>query len=118
MKLGTGWQDKSLFILAKIDLGRPGDAPTPLVKKCCELTTKPLNKYSIENLRLMISQEIGLDFLIPIAITKLQADWLAEGDLYEGDLLSSVLNIDSTFWKMNAAYRSQLNELIADKEIL
>ncbi len=115
MKLENNWQYKSLFNLAKIDLGSAADAPTPLVKKCCELISKPLNQYTTENLRLMIGQEIGLDYLMPVAIHKLTDNLFAEGDMYEGDLLSNVLNVNPIFWIKNALLHSQLNEIVVDK---
>jgi hypothetical protein len=62
-----------------------------LVKKCHELRKKPIRDFSIENLRLMIGQKIGLNYLMPLALKELEENILAEGDLYEGDLLSNVV---------------------------
>jgi hypothetical protein len=63
----------------------------------------------------MIEQGFGLDYLIPLAIERLQDDLFAEGDLYPGDLLSSVLNIETNFWQQNQNYWLKVNELIANR---
>ncbi len=66
---------------------------------CSQLRKKPLKDFSVEDLRIMIGQNIGLLFLIPLAIESLENDILSEGDYYEGDLLLIVLNSDPDYWK-------------------
>ena len=39
-----------------------------LVKNCYRLRRVPLKHFRIEDLRLMIGQEIGLKYLLPIAL--------------------------------------------------
>lgn len=63
----------------------------------------------------MIGQEIGLYFLMPLAIETLTDNLFAEGDYYEGDLLKSVLDVDTKFWDDNKDYWQQLNELIKNR---
>ena len=46
----------------------------------------------------MIGQNISLEFLIPIALEKLEIDPFAEGNLYPGDMLCAVLHSDAHFW--------------------
>lgn len=77
------------------------DFETNLVKRCHELRKIPVDKLEIEDLRLLIGQQIGLKYLVDLAVEKLTADILAEGDYYPGDLLKSVLTIDSSYWKDN-----------------
>jgi len=69
-----------------------------LVRHCIQLTKIPINNFTIEDLRIMISQNVGLRYLVPLAIEKLKKDILAEGDFYPGDLLKSVASIESDFW--------------------
>lgn len=69
-----------------------------LVLRCHELWTKPIADFSIGDLQLMIGQKFGQSYLVPQAIAILDDDPLAEGDYYPGDLLSSILTIDSSFW--------------------
>lgn len=60
----------------------------------------------------MIGQEIGLEYLIPLAIDVLAIDLFAEGDFFEGDLLKNVLGINTVFWGSNKIYWKQINDLI------
>jgi hypothetical protein len=61
-----------------------------LVTTCHRLRSKPINEFSVEDLRIMIGQRIGLPHLIPLAVAALERDPLAEGDFHPGDLLASV----------------------------
>lgn len=91
-------RDKTLEQLDKQNWGEP-TYNSYLVKTCYALRKKPIKDFSIEDLRLMIGQNINLEILIPIAMEKLKENILAEGDLYKGDLLKSVLTSDSSYWK-------------------
>lgn len=83
-----------------------------LVKRCEELQTVPIGQLKIEDLRILIGQEIGLKFLIEIAIEKLQENCLIEGDLYPGDLLQSVLNINPNYWKENKKQKTIIENIL------
>ncbi|MCI5076263.1 contact-dependent growth inhibition system immunity protein [Oricola sp.] len=62
-----------------------------LVSTCHALRRKPLDRFTVEDLRVMIGQNLSLPILMPMALDRLRADPLAEGDHYPGDLLFSVL---------------------------
>lgn len=91
------------------------DVDSNLIHRCFELQKLPLDQFSTEDLRLMIGQGIGLKYLIPISLEILSENLFAEGDYYEGDLLSAVLSVDPKFWSSNANYWNLLENLIADK---
>jgi hypothetical protein len=76
----------------------PPDA-TPAAKRCHELRTKPLKDFTVEDLRIMLEQQVGLSHLVGIALTRLRADPLLQGDCYPGDLLASVLRVDPAYWE-------------------
>ncbi|MFE7312677.1 contact-dependent growth inhibition system immunity protein [Streptomyces sp. NPDC057555] len=76
----------------------PGDDATRLVRTAHALRREPIGSLGPEGLRLLISQDIGLDVLVPRAITLLHQDPLAEGDYYPGDLLGAVLEVPSEYW--------------------
>lgn len=117
MKLENNWQGKSLFDLEKINsVDHAEEAPTHVVKRSHELIKLPLNEYTIEDLRLMIGQEFGLLYLIPLAIEKLHDNLFAGGDMFEGDLLANVLQIDHSFWKQNSDLWVQANNLIVNRK--
>lgn len=75
------------------------DFSSGLIQKIYEVRRKPLNKLSVEDLRIAIGQNCGLTYLIPLAIVELQKNILAEGDFYPGDLLKNVLSSDRSYWK-------------------
>ncbi len=85
---------------------------TELVKRCHDLRKMPLDKLSIEDLRLLIGQQVGLQFILDIAISRLSQDILSEGDLYPGDLLQSLLNVDPKYWADNAKHWTAIDELL------
>lgn len=100
MKVEANWGNKTLENLEKnIRPSLNDDESSHLIKTCNALRKKQLKDFSIEELRVMIGQDIGLEYLIPMAIVVLEKDILAEGDLYEGDLLTSVLISEKSFWK-------------------
>jgi hypothetical protein len=90
-------RSKSLQELENKDWGEP-TYDSFLVQECHRLRRIPLKDFTVENLRIMIGQNIGLNYLVPLAIEKLEQNPLAEGDYYAGDLLVNVLRADSKFW--------------------
>src|SRR5438552_1638945 len=62
------------------------------------LVATAIGQFSVEDLRIMIGQRIGLPWLVPVALEVLEQDPLAEGDFYPGDLLGRVLSVGRDFW--------------------
>lgn len=110
--MGNNWRHRTLQELEDKDDGLANNTYSNLVNKCLTLRRIPLIQFNIEDLRLMINQQQGLVYLVPLAIEILKDNVLAEGDLYEGDLLESVLNIDQGFWKQNNKLMSEIQKLI------
>ncbi len=98
MKLENNWKNKTLEVLEK-DFWNESEHMSHLVSTCHKLRKKQLKDFNIEDLRIMLGQSIGLNFLIPIAIEKLQQNILVGGDFYEGDLLANVLTSEIDYWK-------------------
>jgi CDI immunity proteins len=84
-----------------------------LVTTCLTLYEKPLKDFTVENLRVMIGQSIGLEFLIPLAIEVLQENPFVEGDYYPGDLLSAVMKVDPGFWQNHQDFYWSVSEIVA-----
>jgi len=90
-----------------------------LVITCHQLRKKPLVNFEVEDLRIMISQNIGLNFLIPLALDELSSNILAEGDYYEGDLLTTVLGVNNEYWQGKKDQLDSLRALFhANSELL
>ncbi len=88
-----------------------------LVTETYRLRTVPLEQFTIENLRIMIGQQRGLRYLVPMALEKLDADPWISGDLYRGDLLQSVLRAPPEFWATRDDLVSGLHSIFSDLEI-
>lgn len=117
VKLERNWRFTTIELLEKDIWPNPvGEDATNLVKKCYALRKKVLNEFTVEDLRIMIGQNIGLDYLIPLAIEVLSADLFAEGDFYEGDLLNAVLTVRPGFWPIHHQYWMDIKKLIAAME--
>jgi len=117
MKVERNWKDKTLESLEKkIWPSLDKDEGSYLVKTCHSLRNKQLKDFSVEDLRIMIGQNIGLEYLIPLALDVLEGNILAEGDFYEGDLLKSVLTSDKKYWEKSTENWRKVKELFEKNE--
>ncbi|MGC4761849.1 contact-dependent growth inhibition system immunity protein [Micromonospora sp. DT46] len=91
-----------------------GPDATSLVRRCTGLRRKPLAEFTVEDLRVMLEQEIGVPALLPRAVRVLLDDPLAAGDRYPGDLLSSVLQLPDSAWSDLRAERNRLASVLAE----
>ncbi len=101
---------KTLTELEGKDWGPP-NFDSHLVTTIHQLRHKPLELFSVEDLRINIGQNIALEWLVPIAIERLQDDPFAEGDFYRGDLLNAVLKIKQSFWADHRELRGILAQI-------
>jgi hypothetical protein len=104
-------RNKSLQELDGQVWDEPCDA-THLILACLELRKKAIEAYSIEDLRIMIGQKIGLVYLVPLALELLEDDLFAKGNLYYGDLLDTLLTLNDSFWSANPTYKQDLEDII------
>ncbi|MBX3162989.1 MAG: hypothetical protein KF900_00795 [Bacteroidetes bacterium] len=111
-KFDKVWKQKSLEVLENNKWSDEKEYPTELIKRCHEYRKIPVSQLTIEQLRTLIGQNLGLKYLVPIAIEFLTTDILIEGDFYPGDLLESVLKIDKNFWTQNLNIKEQFVDLI------
>ncbi|MEV7356966.1 contact-dependent growth inhibition system immunity protein [Kitasatospora sp. NPDC091276] len=70
-----------------------------LVATVHALRRRPICELTVEDMRLLIGQDVGLAHLLPMAVEVLRDNPMAEGDMYEGDLLSAVLTRSSAVWR-------------------
>ncbi len=92
---------KSIEQLEKDVWKEPAEFPTDLVKNCYRYRKIGITKLTNEQIRLLISQQIGTKYLIGIALQKLEQNILTECDFYKGDLLVAVTNLPTEFWNEN-----------------
>lgn len=113
----NNWKFKSLQNLEKKVMTNDGYSSN-LTARCTELLSRPLNEYSVEDMRIMIGQQVGLNYLIPLALEQLHINILSEGDYYAGDLLNVVLKVDKAFWSKNSLLFKNLIQLIKENKNL
>ncbi len=104
-------RNKTLQELEGEDWGEP-PFPSHLVRTCHALRRKPLRDFTVEDLRIMIGQNISLNYLIPLAIEQLRRDPLVAGDFYPCDLLHAVLQVKSGFWQARPQLRTAVEEIV------
>ena len=106
-------RNKSLQDLDGEDWGQAEpDQDTYLVQTCLRLRHTPLRDFRVEDLRIMIGQDFSLEYLLPIALERLEEDPLAEGDFYPGDLLSAVLKVEKVFWASQPFLRRKVEQVV------
>lgn len=103
---------KSLQDLDGRDWGEP-DYTSHLVTMCYRLRKKRLRDFTTEDLRIMIGQKMSLEYLMPLAVERLQADPLAEGDYYPGDLLKAVVTVARNYWEANPEAKKAIDNIVA-----
>lgn len=111
-KLENNWRQKSLENLEKDFWGNPPIGATPLIEKVYRWRTIPTGELEPKHLRLLIGQQVGLFYLIPLALEILKRELLIDSELYEGDLLRSVLTVEDAFWLENIQLKNQLDALL------
>jgi hypothetical protein len=72
------------------------------------LRNVPLAKLAPGDMRVLIRQAIGLDYLVVLALERLEVNPLLKCRSSEGDLLSAVLCADALVWKRNPPYRERV----------
>ena len=63
---------------------------------------------------MLIRVDVGLAHVLPLAAEVLRSDPLAEGDMYEGDLLAAVLTRDSGVWSEYPELRRQVSSIVSE----
>jgi len=88
---------KTLTELEGNDWGEP-PYPSYLITTVYAVRKKPIGSLCNEELRVAIGQEMGLRFLLPVALDRLSEEPLSQGHLYPGDLFRSVIGLPSDVW--------------------
>jgi len=104
--------------MSVLDL-RPRELTEPerkvgLEGRCWIAASRPLEELTPEDLRLLVSQNIGLDIVLPVALSLLEANPLESGDLYTGDLLVAISRVEESAWKTSLEIEMRYQELIHD----
>ena len=104
---------RTLAELEGLSLQEPSETDIALVRMCLALMRVPVGQMTTENLQVLIGQEIGLKYLLPIALRNLALDPFAEGDFYSGDLLKVVVGVSPALWAAEPTLRRALDDVIS-----
>ncbi|GAV16107.1 contact-dependent growth inhibition system immunity protein [Paenibacillus sp. chi10] len=107
--------NKSLDDLEGCDWGHP-EYNSGLIINVHRLRKTPLKDFTNEDLRVMILQQISLDYILPIAFTRLIRNPIASGDHYTGDLFCAILHVNQNYWRNNDELKHELEYLIDEFE--
>jgi hypothetical protein len=83
--------DQSLDELEGIEWGPP-TYDSSIVTNVHRLRSVPLKQYRLEDSRLMISQQFGIAYPVPLALDHLEVHALASGDFYHGNLTAAAIH--------------------------
>jgi hypothetical protein len=104
-------QSKSLQEIDGDDWGDPETAETPMIGRVLALRRKPLRDLDDGEVRLAVGQKVGFPIVLEVAIRRLRADPLIEGDYYPGDVLAALVRLDEVDWGGRDDLRSELEAL-------
>ena len=82
-----------------------------VVQESQRLRKVSIGELSVEGLRLLIGQKIGLPFLVPIALEHVENNPFVESAFYRGDLLTSLLAVPEAFWAEYPELNNRVVEL-------
>jgi hypothetical protein len=104
---------RTLDELEGVDWAEP-DFASYLVQTIHALRRIPISEFTIEDLRITLGQQIGVEHLTPLALDRLDADPFAEGDYYPGDLLGAVMSLPREYWQQHPTQAARM-ATIADR---
>jgi len=83
-----------------------------MVARIHELRRVPVGQLSVDDVRLLIGQNVGVHTLLPIAVERLSRDPLLAATFYPGDLLRAVLRIPEAYWVQDAGLLERLRSIV------
>lgn len=79
----------------------------PVGSSGIDIKHKKIQDYSIEDLSVVIGREVGLAYLVPVAMLNL----ISQPFVNNGELLISMLEVRAEFWAENPMYVSSMKRL-------
>jgi hypothetical protein len=111
--------NKTIEELEKDFWETPNTFPTRLVERVYSLRKKKIKDLSLEEIQVLITQNVGLDYLLPDVLNKIEKDPLLEAFSYPGDLLSATIDVQQEFWDKNPKELKIFKKILAhSKEML
>jgi len=90
----------------------PAADSTQLIRKVHELRRVPLRALGPAELRTLISQQVALPYVLPLAVRLLIEEPLLDAYFYEGDLLLATVNAPAAAWALLPELGVRLRDVI------
>lgn len=104
---------KSIAELERRHWPKLGPDASHFHRRCYDAVTKPISELSVADLRLLISQDIGLEFVLPIALAIVEKEPLLESEHFRGDLLTAILAASKNFYQEHPEICARVEKLLA-----
>lgn len=85
--------------------------PTYLVRSVHEARQRPLSELDAEQVRVLLSQEVDVEAVMPLALEMLARDPMLEGDYYPGAVLKAALTQQHDYWQAHPVQKNALLEV-------
>ncbi|MFI8293728.1 hypothetical protein EAO71_02915 [Streptomyces sp. ms191] len=92
----------------------PASDATHLVRKVHELRGVPLGELGPADLRTLVSQQVALPYVLPLAVRLLLEEPLLDAYFYEGDLLLATVNAPAAAWSLLSDLGARLSTVIKE----
>ncbi|WP_225835901.1 contact-dependent growth inhibition system immunity protein [Streptomyces sp. NK08204] len=90
----------------------PDPDATHLVRTVHELRCVPLGELGSADLRILVSQQVALPYVLPLAVRLLIEEPLLEAYFYEGDLLLAAVRAPGWAWALLPELGARLRTVI------
>ncbi|MFF0275715.1 contact-dependent growth inhibition system immunity protein [Streptomyces sp. NPDC004330] len=90
----------------------PGGDATPLVRTVHGLRQVPLRALGPADLRTLVSQQVALPYVLPLAVGLLIDEPMLDAYFYEGDLLLAAVDAPASAWGLFPDLRERLCKVI------
>lgn len=102
----------SLAQLAGDRWRKPGPEATGVYRDMYGLRRVPAWRLGPEDLRLLVTHHIALEFTVPLALEMVEQEPQLLAYLFHGDLLTSLLRVDHSFWEDHVCLRDRVSTVL------
>ncbi|MFF2197315.1 contact-dependent growth inhibition system immunity protein [Streptomyces sp. NPDC058157] len=92
----------------------PAPDATALVRKVHGLRRVPLGRLGPADLRTLVSQQVALPYVLPLAVRLLLEEPLLDAYFYEGDLLLATTGVPAAAWSLFPDLGARLRAAVAE----
>jgi|GEM_PF-6551940 len=124
MKPIRKFRRKEATYLNLIDLGEIEDfnlsgGESGLIERVHKIRKKIIRDFDKSDIRICLTQGIGIYYLVPKALDILETEPWVETDHYQGDLFKACISLPNEYWDQNPEDRTRIKKIAKfAKEIL